>query len=330
VTRTPKQSRRASASPSRTAAARPAPSRFVQKLAAGDFVALAELAPPIGGTADTALRDAAVLKAAGCDAVLIGASTGARPQVSPTSLAVLVEQRVEGLEAVLTVFTWEKSVMSLQADLLGAYAFGVRHVLCRTGTPLLPGDHVASDSIWDVDSVGLVQLLRQMNEGRDHNDIPLAQPTSFVIGGLLSPTEAHMELDLEDARRKVEAGVDFLITPPVYDLDGFEAFLDAAGVPVETPMLLGVMPLRDFNHAEYLQQEIPGVLMPDEVVARMWRAGPDGAIEGLAIARELIAEARKRPRFHGVLLSSSDGNPEELTVLLQEIASQAGAWRANP
>src|SRR5690606_31789292 len=112
-----------------------APSRLMQKLAAREFVVIGELGPPTGGAVDRAVRDAEVLRDQGASAVLIGTTSSPRAQVSPTSLAVLVQQRVEGLEAILTVATWEKSVMSLQADLLGAYAFGVRHVVCRTGTP---------------------------------------------------------------------------------------------------------------------------------------------------------------------------------------------------
>jgi hypothetical protein len=135
------------------------------------------------------------------------------------------EQRVEGLEAVLTVATWEKSVMALQADLLGAYAFGVRHVICRTGTPPLLGDYPNTGGIWDVDSVELIGLLRGMNQGRDRHGIPLAEPTAFVIGARVNPTAEDPEREVADTRRKVAAGVDFLISPPVFDIDGLERLL---------------------------------------------------------------------------------------------------------
>ena len=280
----------------------------MQSLASKRFVVIGELGPPTGGAADQAVRDAAQLRDDGCDAVVIASPTSARAQVSPASLAVLMQQRVEGLEAVLTVATWEKSVMSLQADLLGACAFGVRHVICRTGTPPLLGDYPNTGGIWDVDSVELIQLLRGLNEGHDRHGIALAQPTAFVIGARISPSAEDVEREVADARRKIEAGVDFLITPPVFDVD-------VAGAPAWTlsgcrqtlPVLLGVMPLRDFNHAEYLQHEVPGV-QPAGGAARAHVEGAEqrcrrdghGDRAGADSAR-----AKAGGRIRGVVLSSA-------------------------
>ena len=298
-----------------------APSRLMQRLAAHDFVVVGELAPPTGGAADQAIVDAGVLREEGVSAVLIGSPTSPRAQVSPTSLAVLLQQRVEGLEAILTVATWEKSVMSLQADLLGAYAFGVRHVVCRTGTPPLLGDYPNTGGFWDVDSVELIQLLRGLNEGHDRHGIDLAQPTAFVIGARINPMAEDVEREIEDARRKIDAGVDFLITPAIYDVEALERLMDAAGVPGELPVLLGVMPLRDFNHAEYLEHEVPGVSVPESMLERMWRAREDAPAEGRAIARELIEQARAGKRVRGVVLSSAGSDIEEMRGLMHEVRS---------
>lgn len=296
-----------------------APSRLAEGLAAGRFVVVGELALPTGGATDRAVRDAALLKESGCDAVLIGPPTSARAQVSPTSLAVLVQQRVPGLEAILTVSTWEKSVMALQADLLGAYAFGVRHVVCRTGTPPLLGDYPNTGGIWDVDSLGLIHLLRGLNEGRDHHGIPMVRPTAFVLGARINPSAEDLEREIEHARRKIAAGVDFLITPPVYDLDALDRLLDGIGVPDDLPVLLGVMLLRDFKHAEYLQHEVPGMALPEALLERMWMARDDAALVGREIARELICRARERGRVRGVVLSSAAGAAEELAWLLRDL-----------
>jgi homocysteine S-methyltransferase len=298
-----------------------APSRLMQRLAEKRFVVIGELGAPTGGAADQALTDAAALKEEGATAVLIAPPSSPRAQVSPTSLAVLVQQRVEGLEAILTVATWEKSVMSLQADLLGAYAFGVRHVVCRTGTPPLLGDYPNTGGFWDVDSVELIQLLRGLNRGQDRHGIPLAQPTAFVIGARINPTAEDVEREIADARRKIEAGVDFLITPPVFDVPALERLMDAARVPETMPVLLGVMPLRDFNHAEYLQHEVPGVSLPESMVERMWKAREDAPAIGREIARELIDEARRSGRLRGVVISSGANDVAEITGLVREASS---------
>jgi homocysteine S-methyltransferase len=304
-----------------TTESRVAPSRLMQRLAQKEFVVIGELGAPAGGGADEAVRDAGLLKEEGATAVLIASPTSPRAQVSPTSLAVLLQQRVEGMEAILTVATWEKSVMSLQADLLGAYAFGVRHVICRTGTPPLLGDYPNAGGFWDVDSVELIQLLHGLNEGHDRHGIPLAQPTAFVVGARINPSADDAEREIADARRKIEAGADFLITPPVYDVGALERLMDAAKVPPELPVLLGVMPLRDFNHAEFLQHEVAGVSLPDAMIERMWKAREDAPAIGREIARELIDEARKSGRLRGVVISAANNEVDEMKGLVREALS---------
>jgi methionine synthase I (cobalamin-dependent)/5,10-methylenetetrahydrofolate reductase len=305
----------------RSGALAAAPSRLMQRLAAREFVLIGELSPPTGGAADQALLDAAMLQEEGASAVLIASPTSPRAQVSPTSLAVLLQQRVESLDAVLTVATWEKSVMSLQADLLGAYAFGVRHVVCRTGTPPLLGDYPNTGGFWDVDSVELIQLLRGLNQGRDRHGIALAQPTAFVIGARINPGADDVEREIEDARRKIDAGVDLLITPPVFDVPALERLMDAARVPPDLPVLVGVMPLRDFNQAEYLQHEVPGIRLPEALVERMWRARDDGRTAGEQIARELIDEARQGGRLRGAVVSSLVNDAQDLVAVMRAVPS---------
>jgi homocysteine S-methyltransferase len=301
--------------------ATPGASGLTEALAGKGFIVIGELPQPTGGAADQALRDAARMQDDGCDAVMISPPSSPRAQVSPTSLAVLVQQRVEGLEAVLTVATWEKSVMALQADLLGAYAFGVRHVICRTGTPPLLGDYPNTGGIWDVDSVELIGLLRGMNQGHDRHGIPLAEPTAFVIGARINPTAEDPEREVADTKRKVAAGVDFLITPPIFDIEGLERLMDLAEVPATLPVLAGIMPLRDFKHAEYLQHEVPGVQLPEALLERMWTARESANETGLAIARELIQRVKSGGRLRGVVLSSAPGDVIELSTLVREATS---------
>jgi homocysteine S-methyltransferase len=290
-----------------------ASSSLLERLQAGTFVTIAEMSPPAAGAAEQAVRSATQLHAAGCDAVLISPPNSPRAQLSPTSIAVLTQQRVEGIEAVLTVATWEKSVMGLQADLLGAYAFGIRNVVCRTGTPPLVGDYPNTGGFWDVDSVELIQLLKSLNEGKDRHGIPLAQPTAFTVGARINPAATDSEREVLDARRKLDAGADFFITPPVFDVAALDRLLDAVGVPENFPVLMGVMPLRDYRHAEFLHHEVPGMSLPPSVLERMLAAGEDAPEMGQEIARELIATLRGDTRIKGVTPErNADGNGRQV------------------
>src|SRR5579859_5710952 len=269
---------------------------LLDRASSGQLVLSCELPPPAGAQADRAVADAALLKAAGCHAVIVGPVGSTRAHVSPASLAVLVQQRVPGLEVILTTTTWEKSLMVLQADLLGTYAFGIRHVLCRTGTPPLHGDYPNAAGVWEVDSLGLIDVLRGLNEGRDYNGIPVGRPTTFVIGARINPAATDFAHEVATARRKLASGANFMVTPPVYDLDALERLLEAIDPPDGVPVLLGLMPLQDLRHAEYLQHEVPEMAIPRVVLERMSRAGESGPSVGRDIARELARSARERGR----------------------------------
>jgi homocysteine S-methyltransferase len=305
----------------RVAAPKPAPapssasSPLVEKLAARTFVVACELPPPESGDAERALQDAARLRAARCDAVVVAPVRSNRAQVSSTSLALLIQERVPDLEAILTVTTWDRSVIALQADLLGAHAFGLRHVICRTGTPPVQADYPNVAGIWDIDGLGLSRMLHDLNEGRDHHGTPLGRPTAFVVGARIHPAADDFERQVRSVRAKIEAGASYLISPPVFDVDALARLIDAAGAG-DLPMLLGVMPLRDFRHAEYLQHEVPDTAVPEALLQRMWKAGQRGAEVGLEIALELLETARARGYVHGVVVYSGTGSADELVRVL--------------
>jgi methionine synthase / methylenetetrahydrofolate reductase (NADH) len=302
--------------PSQPSSDQPLPSALVERAAQGQLVVACELPPPVGAEVDGAVADAELLRAAGCDAVVVGPVGSTRAQLSPASIALLVQQRVPGLEVILTATTWEKSLMVLQADLLGTYAFGIRNVLCRTGTPPLHGDYPNAAGVWEVDSLGLIEVLRGLNEGRDYNGIPVGRPTTFVIGARVNPAATDFAHEVATAQRKLAGGANFLVTPPVYDLDALERLLDAVDARRDVPVLLGLMPLQDLRHAEYLQHEVPEMAVPSDVLERMCQAGESGPAVGRDIACELFFHARTRKLVHGVVLSSASGSSAELASLL--------------
>jgi len=312
-------SRAPAVAPSATAEPRSSSSRLAARLASGEFVIACELPPPVGADAERAVRDAMQLEAAGCGAVVIAPVGSARAQVSPASLALIVQQRVPALEAILTATTWEKSLMVLQADLLGAHAFGIRSIVCRTGTPPLQADYPNAAGIWDVDSLGLIEVLHGLNDGRDYNGIPLGRPTSFLIGARINPAADDLDREAVTARRKVAAGATFLVTPPAFDLDALDRLLDDIDAP-EVPVLLGLMPLENVRHAEYLQHEVPEMRLPEAVLERMLHAGERGPLVGVEILVELAAEARRRGRVKGLVLASGSGSADELVGLLQTLS----------
>jgi methionine synthase / methylenetetrahydrofolate reductase(NADPH) len=293
-------------------------SPLADKLAARRFVIACELPPPVSVDAEGALQDAARLRAAGCDAVVVAPVRSTRAQVSSASLALLIQERVPDLEAILTVTTWDRSVIALQADLLGAHAFGLRHVICRTGTPPLQGDYPNVAGIWDIDGLGLSRMLNGLNEGRDHHGTPLGRPTAFVIGARIHPAADDFERQVRSVRAKIAAGASYLIAPPVFDVDALARLLDAADAG-DLPVLLGVMPLRDFRHAEYLQHEVPDTAVPEALLQRMWKAGQRGAEVGLEIALELLATARARGHVHGVVVHSANGSADEMIRVLEAL-----------
>jgi homocysteine S-methyltransferase len=293
-------------------------SPLADKLVARSFVVACELQPPVSVDAEAALQDAARLRAAGCDAVVVAPVRSPRAQVSSTSLALLIQERVPELEAILTVTTWDRSVIALQADLLGAHAFGLRHVICRTGTPPVQGDYPNIAGIWDIDGLGLSEMLNGLNEGKDHHGTPLGRPTAFVIGARIHPAADDFDRQVRSVRAKIAAGASYLISPPVFDVDALARLLDAAGAG-DLPVLLGVMPLRDFRHAEYLQHEVPDVAVPETLLRRMWKAGQRGSEVGLGIALELLATARARGHVHGVVVHSANGSADEMLPVLEAL-----------
>ncbi len=286
------------------------------RLAAGDFVVAAEIPAPDGGTIPA--ETVTTLRAHGLD--LFAVTSPENPRAHRDSLGMSVQLQAQGgAETIVTMTTWDKTIMTLQADLLGAHALGIRSVICETGSPPVLGDYPAVDGIWEVDSLGLVALLAGLNAGRDLDGLPLATTTSFCIGSRVSPGAPDAGAELERVRAEVAAGAHFLITRPLYELDSLRqmtAALAADGAKgTRVPVLASVAPLRSFEDADYLAHEVPEVHIPPATLRAMERAGPAAArATGLRLAADLLAQAR--PLVDGVVLTTPEGDVAALGPLL--------------
>jgi methionine synthase / methylenetetrahydrofolate reductase(NADPH) len=269
-------------------------SGLAERLSQGQFAVAAEIASPVGGVADQAVELATELRAHGVELFFVASSDSPRAQLSSLNLSLHLRQQL-ATEAIATVTTWDKTIMTLQADLLGAHALGLRAVVCETGNPPLRADYPNVDGIWEVDSVGLIGLLCGLNQGRDSNSLGLATKTSFHIGARFNPGATDLRAEAERTLAKLRSGAQFLISRPVYELGTFRRLreeLQAQDGAREIPILLTIAPLRGYDQAEYLANEVPGVTVPDATLRALARAGTGAAQAGLEMAAELAAECR--------------------------------------
>jgi homocysteine S-methyltransferase len=266
--------------------------RLQQKLEAGEFVISVELDPPMGLNPSKILAGAAQLQRDGVDCINIADSPLARVRMSCIALARLIQDHL-GMETIIHFTTRDRNLMALQAELLGAHALGLRNILALTGDPLRVGDYPNTTGVWDVDSVGLIRILRGMNEGHDAAGGSIGAKASFHIGAALNlnVSEEESEREIEKYYRKLEAGAHFIMTQPIYELAPLERFLKRVGQP-PVPVILGCIPLHSWRHAEFLHNEVAGVTIPERVRERMRAAGDQGTEEGLRLAQELLMEAR--------------------------------------
>jgi methionine synthase I (cobalamin-dependent)/5,10-methylenetetrahydrofolate reductase len=293
-------------------AAGPEPETLREKLAAGRFVVSVEIDPPRGLNPRRALEGAAMLKEAGVDCINVGDSPRAQIRMSPVAMALLLHQRVE-VDTIVHFTTRDRNLMALQSDFIGAHVLGLRNILCLRGDPPTGGGFLRAVGVWDVSPVGMIRVLKGLNEGIDWAGNTLSQPTSFFIGAAANPTAPSVEAEMRLLRRKVEAGADFIMTQAVYDVAACEKFLKAAS-RVGVPILVGIMPLHSHRHAEFLHNELPGIVIPDELRQRMRQAGERGLAEGMALSRELLKVAQELAQ--GVYLMPSFGRYDAVAELV--------------
>ena len=284
---------------------------LADQLVSRRFIVAAAIAS--GGRPAEAVQAAAVLQAQGAGVFAVQPRQSARTHSDSLDLALHLQQQA-GVETIATLTTWDKTIMTLQAELLGAHALGIRNVICTTGSPPVLGDYPAVDGIWEVDSLGLIALLAGLNAGRDSNGLATATQTSFCVGARVNPGARDPEAEIARARAKVRAGAHFLVSRPVYELDSLRRMVTALAAE-DTPLLLSVTPLRSFEEADYLANEIPGVCIPPDTLQAMERAGHGAArAVGIDLAASLLAEARKL--VSGVIVTAAEDDPTGLAPLL--------------
>jgi methionine synthase / methylenetetrahydrofolate reductase (NADH) len=271
----------------------PYETELARMLREGEWVTCVELDPPKGGTYDAMLGVARALKASGkVGFVDINDNPMARARANALMAAVAIERDC-GLETIPHVTPRDTSIMGLESLLLGAHAEGVRNVLSVTGDPPEIGDYPGSRGVYEVDSIGLSQIVKRLNQGEDFNGKGIDAPTSFFPGVAVNPSADDLDTELDRFRQKLEAGARFAMTQALFDLDYLDRFEERlGGWPV--PILVGIFYVRSYQLAVRLHNEVPGIVVPEEVQRRLERAGPNAGAEGLALARELYAQAREK------------------------------------
>lgn len=263
--------------------------RFLEHLGR-QFVITAEATPPRGLDCTSSIETARILKNLGIDAINVSENPLARVRMSCLALAHLIQAQA-GIEVVLHFSCRERNLLGIQSELLGAAALGIRHILALTGDPSAVGELPRPASVYDVNATGLVRIIHGFNHGCTLTGTEIGRPTNFRIGVAVNPAAPDLDAEIAKLEERVEAGAHFAQTQPVYDPDLLERFC-ARVQAVKIPVIVSVLPLTSARHAEFLHNEIPGIVIPEDVRSRMRAADRDPRAEGLQIAREFVERVR--------------------------------------
>jgi homocysteine S-methyltransferase len=304
----------------------PEKSTFAARMAKKEFLISAELTPPKGCDPGKILEAARQLKDSGIHAINIPDGPRASARMSPMSLAILIEQQV-GIETILHYCCRDRNILGIQSDLLGAAAIGLRNILCITGDPPKVGNYPEATAVFDIDAIGLTNVVYRLNHGLDLGGNAIGRPTGFLIGVGANPGAIDLDLEISRFRWKVDAGAEFAITQPVFDDQLLERFLEKIK-DVRIPVLAGIWPLASLKNAEFMNNEVPGASVPEPIMERMRAAGSSEAQreEGIIIAREALAKVRRL--VDGVQISVPFGRAETVLKVLEGLDHLDG--RAQP
>jgi homocysteine S-methyltransferase len=313
------------AQPEAAAEARPvdrdSKSRMANALARRNFIVSVELLPPRGHRTDALLEQARALKIHGVDIVNVPDGPRASARMSALAMAVLVQQQA-GLEPILHYACRDRNLLGMQSDLLGAHAMGVRNLLIITGDPPKAGDYPDATAVFDVDSIGLTNVVSRLNRGLDIGGQAIGSATAFHIGVALNPAAPNLDEEIRRFEYKVEAGAEFAVTQPIYDVAAFERVLKRIE-HVRVPLVAGLAPFESVRHAEFLANEVPGVHVPEALLDRMRRAEAAGRApaEGLAVAREIASALRGVVEGLQITTGTAAGNPLPAVLGVLEVCT---------
>jgi homocysteine S-methyltransferase len=296
-------------------------SRLGEKLAKGEFATMVEIVPPKGTDIKKELDGAQFLKSVGVDAINIPDSPRASARMSNQALSLLMQQRI-GIEAVLHYTCRDRNVLGIQSDLLGASATGIHNLICITGDPPKMGNYPDATAVFDVDAIGLVNIVHNLNRGLDLGGNPIGNGTSFVIGVGANPGLPNIDEEVRRFEYKVQAGAEYAVTQPVFDLSLLENFIRRIE-QFRVPVLAGIWPLVSARNAEFMKNELR-VSVPDAILERMGKAKtPEAAREeGVHIAREMLLAVRGM--VQGAQISAPQGRYGSAVDVLEALGSGGG------
>ena len=281
------------------------------------FVISVEIDPPRGINTAKVLEGARLMAQHGIDCINIADSPLARIRMSAVALGYQIHTHFPRLEVILHFTTRDRNLMGLQSDLLGAHAIGLRNILALTGDPPSVGDYPNATAVFDTDAMGLMRIIHRMNAGTDLAGSSIGAPTRFAVGCGVNPTAENLDFEIERVRKKLDAGPQFIMTQPVYELSCWEGFLERLGGLPKVPILVGILPLQSFRHAEFLHNEVPGIQVPQWIRDRLREAGNEGQRVGVELARELLAQCKGLA--NGVYLMPSFGRYENCLEVLEGV-----------
>ena len=282
------------------------------------FVVSVEIDPPRGINTRKVMEGAELMVRRGVDAINIADSPMARIRMSNMALAYQIHTHFPRIEIILHFTTRDRNLMGLQSDLLGSHALGLRNILCLTGDPPSLGDYPNATAVFDTDATGLMRIVRRMNQGTDLAGSSIGAATRFAFGCGVNPTADDLDHEFERVRRKLEAEPQFVMTQPVFELECWERFVTRLSGLTDIPILIGVLPLQSFRHAEFLHNEVPGIQVPDWIRERMHAAGSEGQRVGVELARDLLAKCKSMA--NGVYLMPSFGRYENCLEVLEGVS----------
>lgn len=290
-------------------------SKFAASVTEKKFIVTAELTPPKGCDPSVVVKRAQQLKDAGIDAINIPDGPRASARLSPLAMSILIEREV-GIETILHYCCRDRNILGIQSDLLGAYALGLRNILAITGDPPKVGNYPQATAVFDIDSIGLVNVIETLNQGRDLGNNLIGKSTGFYTGVGANPGAIDMELEIRRFEWKVDAGAEYVITQPVFDIELLKQFLKSIE-HVRIPVFAGIWPLASLKNAEFMNNEVPGASVPENIMDRMRKAGDIEAQreEGIIIASEALKEVKDL--VDGVQISVPFGRVDRVLKVLE-------------